>query len=108
MYKNIKEAEEAYKNGEITIQDLDSLEEVYFKVVAEPAEDIYVIDDWSYDEDEECNLIVIHDPIAVSKKDLYRNYSLKNLTNSFCDVINCEGHCLTKEEIQEIFWDMGN
>lgn len=107
MYKNINDVKNAMKNGEVSGKQYQALTQ-YFNAVEEAAEDIYVIDDWSYDEDEECNLIVIHDPVAVSKKDLFRNYSLKNLTNSFCDVINCVGHCLTKEEIQEIFWDMGN
>lgn len=106
MFNNVNEAKKAYKNGEITIQDLDSLE-VYFKVV-DPAEDIYVVDNWHYDEDEDYDLIVVHDAVPVTRKNLFRNYSLEDLTDPHCDVIDHKGHCLTKEEIQEIFWDMGN
>lgn len=108
MFNNIKEAELAYKNGEITIQDLDSLTEVYFKVVNTPAEDMYAVDNWYYDEDDNYDLIVIHEAVPVTRKDLFRNYSLEDLVDPNCDVINCVGHCLTKEELQEIFWDMGN
>lgn len=108
MYKNIEEAKIAYKNGEITIQDLDSLVEVYFKTVAVPAEDTFAVDNWYYDEDEDYDLIVVHNAMAVTRKDLFRNYSLEDLVDPNCDVINCVGHCLTKEELQEIFWDMGN
>lgn len=107
MYKNYKEALTAHLKGELSPQDLDSLE-VYFRVISEPAEDVYCIDEWYYDEDEDYDLIVSHNPVAVNQKDLFRNYSVKYLTGKHIDVINCEGHCLTKEEIQEIFWDMGN
>lgn len=107
MFNNIKEAELAYKNGEITIQDLDSFE-VYFKVISEPAEDMYCVDEWYYDEDEDYDLIVSHNPVAVTRKDLFKNYLLETLIDPHCDVIDHKGHCLTKEELQEIFWDMGN
>ena len=108
MFKNIEEARIAYKKGEISIQDLDSLKEVYFKVVNVPAENTFAVDNWYYDEDEDYDLIVVHNALPVSQKDLFRNYSLKDLTDPNCDVINCEGHCLTKKELQEIFWNMGN
>ena len=107
MYKNIKEAETAYKNGVIAIQDLDSLE-VYFQAVIEPNENTYCVDNWYYDEDDNYDLVVVHEPIPVTRRDLFRNYSLKDLTDPFCDVIDCKGHCLTKEDLQEIFWNMGN
>lgn len=108
MFKNVEEAQRAYKNGEITIQDLDSLQEVYFKVISEPAEDTFAVDNWYYDEDEDYDLIVVHDATAVTRKDLFRNYSLEDLTDPYCDVIDHKGHCLTKEELREIFENMGN
>lgn len=108
MFKTLKDAELAYKKGEITIQDLDSLTEVYFKVVDTPAEDTFAVDNWYYDEDEDYDLIVVHNAKAVTRKDLFRNYSLEDLTDPYCDVIDHKGHYLTKKELQEIFWDMGN
>ena len=108
MYNNVEEARRAYKNGEITIQDLDSLVEVYFKTVSIPAEDTFAIDNWYYDEDEDYDLIVVHNAEAVTRKDLFKNYTLEDLTDPNCDVIDYKGHCLAEEELREIFENMGN
>ena len=111
MYKNIEEANIAYKNGEITIQDLDSLK-LYFKAVTEPAEDIYVIDDWCWDEDDNCDLVTFHSPEKITRKEIFQKYCERDLHGftdlTHCDIIDCRGHILSDDEIREIFWNMGN
>lgn len=108
---NLKEAEEACKNGKLTIQDLDSLE-IYFRVITEPAEDVYALDDWCYDEDEDGALVVYHHPEKITRKEVFQRYSERHLHGftdlTHGDLIDCYGHILSKDEIREIFWNMGN
>lgn len=111
MFNNIAEAEKAVKNGELDIKDFDSLK-VYFQAVEEPAEDVYALDDWCIDEDENCDLITYHDPVKITRKEVFQRYSERDLHGftdlTHCDIIDCHGHILTENEIREIFWNMGN
>lgn len=111
MYQNITEAKLAHENGELSTKAFYNLE-LYFQAVSQPAEDIYVLDDWCIDEDENCDLVTYHDPVKISRKEIYQKYSEKDLRGftdfAHSDLIDCNGHILTKKEIREIFWNMGN
>lgn len=111
MFNNLKEAKKAWENKNISTKVFYSLE-VYFKAVDVPAEDVYALDDWCIDEDENCDLVTYHDPVKISRKEIYQKYSEKDLHGftdlTHGDLIDCNGHILTKEEIRQIFWDMGN
>lgn len=111
MYNNINEARIAHEKGELTIQDLYNFE-LYLQAVSEPAEDIYVLDDWCIDEDDNCDLVTFHSPEKITRKEIFRRYCEKDLHGftdlAHCDIIDCNGHILSDNEIREIFWNMGN
>lgn len=111
MFKNYKEAKKAWENGDLSIQTLYNLE-LYFQAVSESAENIYVLDNWCIDEDDNCDLVTYHDPVKITRKEIYQRFSEKDLHGltelTHGDLIDCHGHILSKEEIREIFWDMGN
>ena len=111
MYKNYEAALAAHMRHELDPQTLEYLK-VYFEVISEPAENIYVLDDWCYDEDENYDLVIYHDPKKITRKELFQQYSEKDLHGftklTHGDLIDCHGHILSANEIREIFWNMGN
>jgi hypothetical protein len=111
MYNNIKEAKKAHVKGELKAEALFNLE-LYFQAVSKPAEDIYVLDDWCYDEDDNADLVTFHSPEKITRKEIYQRFSEKDLHGftdlAHSDLIDCHGHILSDDEIREIFWNMGN
>lgn len=111
MYKSINEAYEDVLSGKLAIANFDSLK-VYFQAVKEPAEDVLVLDDWCYDEDEDLCLMVYHHPTKITRKEVYQRFSERDLHGltelTHGDLIDCHGHILSEDEIREIFWNMGN
>lgn len=111
MYNNITDVQNAMKNGEVSGKTYWALTQ-YFDAVKEAAEDVLVMHVYFWDEDDQCNLVDMSFNKILTKKDLFLKYSKKDLKGwtdlTHNDLIDCNGHILTKEDIMEIFWNWGN
>lgn len=111
MYNSITEVKKAYENKEISSKQYWAFTQ-YFDAVKVPSEDVLVMHEYFWDEDDYTNLVDMSTNSTITKKELFLKFSKKDLKGwtllTHNDLIDCNGHILSKENIMEIFWNWGN